>query len=128
MLEHNLQSPVSLEKEIALLNEQIEQKREQLEQENKIVSDKELIKEVLVSTPTISAPASQSTPSDDSYLNDLDEVTEANIGDLLDKVFSTGLAKTLKLAKQLSPLELDAFHDTLTDRLYDELSKRGLIK
>lgn len=46
---------------------------------------------------------------------------------LVDLVFHQGIEKTIKEAKQAGPFLLDAFHDALTDKLYEELKKRNLI-
>lgn len=131
MLENNLQPRESLETEISLLNEQIEQKRAQLERENKVVSDKELIKDVLVDQQVKVVSSNQlddDTDDGNSYLNNLGSEVAEVVNGLVDQVFKQGLNKTLKSTKKLSALELDAFHDTLTDRFYDELSARGFIK
>ena len=46
---------------------------------------------------------------------------------MVDSVFHEGLWKTLAKAKKSDPFVLDAFHDALTDKLYDELKNRKLI-
>ncbi len=49
--------------------------------------------------------------------------------DLVNIAFHTGIVHAVNKAKSLNdPYILDAFHDLLADRLYDELIKRGKLK
>lgn len=51
------------------------------------------------------------------------------IGALISVVFEKGLAKAISLAQALdNPALLDEFHDTLVDRYYQVLIKKGIIK
>lgn len=47
---------------------------------------------------------------------------------LIDRAWHQGLSHTLKEARKSGMIILDAFHDALTDKLYDEFQKRGLFK
>ena len=138
----------NIESEIALLSEKIAEKRRQLEESRGVVQERELVKSVLgekisatipqsipVQTASISngadrrssAPATQS-PSKISYLDSLDEKSQAEIMQLVESVFANGLEKTLKTLELVEPFIIDAFHDVLTDRLYGELKKKGVLK
>ena len=44
------------------------------------------------------------------------------------EVFSKGLKQALVSVQVEEPFIIDAFHDALVDRLYDELKTRGIIK
>lgn len=47
---------------------------------------------------------------------------------LINMAFSEGIEKSVKEAAKAGPFILDAFHDALTSKLYEELKKRGLLK
>ncbi|PIP92070.1 hypothetical protein COW77_01960 [Candidatus Wolfebacteria bacterium CG18_big_fil_WC_8_21_14_2_50_39_7] len=61
------------------------------------------------------------------YLKDSPPEIKLRVEKLVDLVFHQGIEKTIKEANQAGPFILDAFHDALTDKLYDELKKRNLI-
>ena len=42
--------------------------------------------------------------------------------------FMDGILKAANEAKKSNPFVLDAFHDALTGKLYDEFKRRGLLK
>ncbi len=129
MLEQN--SSAHIEAEIAELSAKIEEKRRILETEQGIVSDQSVVAAAIQDfVPTTSLPAHSTqsqTTDDDSYLDSLPTETEALVKDLVDKVFDRGLRRTLGEARHLAALDLDAFHDTLTDKVYAELKSRGLV-
>ncbi|MEK7135978.1 MAG: hypothetical protein AAB821_00080 [Patescibacteria group bacterium] len=130
MIEHD--SSPNIEAEIAELSRQIESKRLELEQKNNIVTDdKALVRDIITSansaTTTSAKIVSDSNNNSDSYLDSLPVGVEKQVGQLVEKVFDRGLTKTIAEAKKLPALDLDAFHDTLTDRVYNELKSRGLV-
>jgi len=61
------------------------------------------------------------------YLENAEPEIKLTIEKLIDEVFHEGLDKTIKKASQAGPFFLDAFHDALADKLFDELKKRKLI-
>jgi hypothetical protein len=61
------------------------------------------------------------------YLENEEPEIKLTIEKLIDEVFHEGLDKTIKKASQAGPFFLDAFHDALADKLFDELKKRKLI-
>ena len=122
MIEHD--SSPNIEAEIAELSRQIESKRLELEQKNNIVTDdKALVRDIITSansaTTTSAKIVSDSNNNSDSYLDSLPVGVEKQVGQLVEKVFDRGLTKTIAEAKKLPALDLDAFHDTLTDRVYN---------
>ena len=134
MLEQKLSS--NIEAEIADLSRQIEAKRRLLETESGMVEDKQVVAAVVkvpaedTSVPIL-RPVSGNQSNQDgslSYLDSLDDQTKERVLEFVDKVFERGLGRTISEAKKLEALDLDAFHDTLTDRVYNELKKRGLVK
>ncbi len=143
-----------IEQEIEALSREIEIKRRALEAERGVVAaesgagDKEILRaalaEKLTSAPAVSpsptppaagttipaaAPASRPAASKStSYIDDLDEVTAGKVNALIQQVFAQGIEKTLSAARAEDPYVMDAFHDALTDRLYDELKKRKQVE
>jgi TolA-binding protein len=136
----------NLELEIAQLQQKIEEKKNQLEQQGGIVEEKELVGSALqemftgasapsgasqpVSTvATIVAKASDAaTDKDVSYLDHVDTETAEAIGLLIQKLPEIGIAKAVAEAEVSGPYRVDVLHDALVDRMYDELVQRGFIK
>ncbi len=140
----------NIEAEILELSQKIAEKRKQLEQGKGIVDersldpalDRELVKSALAEkisntipqpTPVASSATSakpagaKAVPAGKSYLDYLDEESRATVEQLVDDVFTNGLEKTLKELTIQEPFIIDAFHDVLTDKIHDELKKRGAI-
>ncbi len=63
-----------------------------------------------------------------SYLASEDPMTRLKVEELVDLALHKGLAEAVKQAKKSAPLVLDGFHDAITDTLYEEFKKRGLLK
>lgn len=108
--------------------------------ENKIENIREShVKEVLTSRfgqPTV--PSRGGTQTQTSVLNEKEILPDYLIAEpaqikneverLIDTAFSEGIEKSVKEARKQGPFILDAFHDALTAKLYEELKKRGLLK
>lgn len=132
MFNHN-----TLEKDIKRLSREVAEKKNL--PEHKETPEKELIKQVI--TPLIFQIRRQAAePADDSqsvsdaeetvlpdYLKDSPAGTKLQVEKLVESVFHEGLSKTIKKAVSSNAFILDAFHDALTDKLYDELKIRKLI-
>jgi len=130
-----------LESEIALLSEQIDNKRRLLEAERGMVSDKEVLKETVAENFFTDTELNKSGTSESvglniksdsthqsaSYLDSLDDTSVEQVNTLVQMVSDQGIRKTIKHAISNTPFILDAFHDLLVDKLYDELKSRGLI-
>ena len=120
----------ALEKDIARLSTEIE--TGQVEKER----FKETVKATLQSrfAPKSVQPAPDSTTQSKSssmlpsYLQKAPDEVKLAVERLLDMAWHKGIAAAIKEAAKEGPLFLDAFHDTLTDKLYDEFKRRGLIK
>jgi hypothetical protein len=125
----------ALEADIERLSREIKEKRNL--PEYKELSDKELIKKSLESitnlTPSTSQPAVKNQSSTTSsqilpnYLKDVPAETKLQVEELVDSLFHQGIEKVIARARRASPFILDAFHDALVDKLYEELKKRKLI-
>ncbi len=127
MIERN--SSPSIEAEIAELEERIAEKRRTLETENHMVPTKDLVRQVVSDFQTAPhrVPTTTTSFEEASYLDNLPAPVDNQVSYLVERVFEKGLAHTIAEAKKLSPLEQDAFHDTLVEKIYDELKTRGSI-
>lgn len=134
-----------LELEIAELQKRIDEKKNVLEQQGGIVEEKELVagavKEMFLagqSAPVSAQPVidvgatahttPQTADGKGSYLDHLDEQTAQLVTELIQKVPTEGIVKTVKEAELAGPYVVDAFHDALVDKLYDELKARGIVE
>lgn len=139
-----------LESEIAELSRQIENKKRALEAENGIVrEEKEVIAETVAEHfYTGTAPIAVTTSNGDN--NDISDSSKATpikpasvSKDYLDTLApeaveavnlyvsmipKDGIRKTVTKVQSEQPFLIDAFHDALVTRLYDELKERGIIK
>lgn len=68
---------------------------------------------------------SESLP--DYLITESDDVKNRVEG-LINLAFLKGIEVSAKEAARSGPFILDAFHDALTSKLYEELKKRGLLK
>lgn len=130
---------VVLEQEIAELNEMIAEKRKALESAENIVSEEEIVKEVVKEsfvptdlamgreTPGRAQPAPVSSASVVDYLDSLDDETKITVQALIDQLPEIGVRKVLEEASRQPFVVLDAFHDFIASRLYQELKDRGLV-
>src|SRR3989338_3113770 len=98
-----------------------------------VVEQKRAIKEslgqVIKPAPTSSQPASRTQSNVlPSYLQDAPDIIKLKVEKLLDLAWHKGVLAAANKAKKGDPLILDALHDAVTDKLYEELKKRGHIK
>ncbi len=123
-----------LEADIERLSKEIAEKKNL--PEYKEISEKELIKQVLQPIIKQGTNDKKQVISENEktkeivlpdYLKDSPAETKLQVEKLIDSVFHQGIDKVVKIAKQTNPFVLDAFHDALTDRLYEELKNRKLI-
>lgn len=129
--EHN-----ALEADIERLNMEVGKKKNLLEYKD--FSGKELVKRAL--KPMIQEAVEQSgqlasaqKPNPKSsvlpnYLKDAPAEVKLKIEKLVDEVFHGGLKKAVSDAKTAGFFIEDAFHDALTDKFYEELRGRGMLK
>ena len=144
MAENFLAGSQAIEAEIAQLQRMIETKRNQLEGQGGMIEEKELVRgavqEMLteeagsgiqaapVARPTTMASSQTSATGGASYLDRLDEESTAKLNTYIAEIGQRGIVKTLNKVMAEEPFIIDAFHDALIDRLYDELKAQGLIK
>lgn len=116
----------ALEADIERLSKEIAEKKNRLEYKN--FSEKELVKKSL-------EPAFQKQIVNFQSVGGASQQTGYNIPseakirveELVNSLFKQGIEKVVKRARRASPFILDAFHDTLTDKFYEELKKRNLL-
>jgi hypothetical protein len=114
--------------ELATLEAEI--KKHESGPEAAAVSGREAIKKSLqVFVPTAPAAAA---PSDSgllpAYVRDASPGAKLEIEHLIDQAMHEGIAKATKTAAAAhNPFILDAFHDALSGKLYDEFKRRGIV-
>lgn len=129
MFNHN-----TLEKDIERLSQEVAEKKNA--PEHKDYSEREIIKKVI--EPMIrQSPIQQSAQKRDdktddegvlpAYLDKASNEIKLRTEQLIDITFHKGLENALKEAKKSGPFVLDAFHDALADKLYEEIKRRGMI-
>lgn len=124
----------ALERDIARLSEEIGRHREK--PEFKEAAGRELIRESLKSFPPLPAAPSVSTPQTEegsnallpSYMKDDPAEIKLRVEKLLELALHNGLGRGLTEARKAGSYVLDAFHDSLIDKLYPELKKRGVVE
>jgi len=125
----------NFEQEVALISKAIESRRNALEREQGIVEEKEIARGIISEkikegTPPPTPPQSSSqakNASNKSYLDVLDEENAQKVSVLILLMREKGIKKAILEARENDPYVLDAFHDALVDKLYDELKKDGYI-
>lgn len=127
----------TIEQEIMDLSKKIEEKRRVLEEQNGIIEEKELVRSAVAEKVSQAAPQTISTvqpiqtqtkTTSKSYLDVIDEKSATEVNRLIEIVFSKGITAALKEVENEEPFIMDAFHDALIDKMYDELKSRGIVK
>ncbi|MDP3901624.1 MAG: hypothetical protein Q8Q37_01440 [bacterium] len=94
---------------------------------------KEAIKTTLraqTGAPSATQPASRGVAAGanlPNYLSAADVETKLRVEKLVDLAWHKGLSVAIKEAQEGGPLYVDALHDVLTDKLYEEFKKRKLL-
>jgi hypothetical protein len=131
-----------IEAEIAELSQLIDKKRKLLEEQKGIVEDKEVVRQAVGERISSHIPTGTSTfvpvkPAQTtqttkkvgaSYLDDLDGESIDRLNHLLGIVFDKGIKDAVGAAMYMEPFMLDALHDALVEKFYDELKKLGKVK
>ena len=129
--EHN-----ALEADIEKLSKEIADKRQLLE--HKGLSEREIIKKIIhpivKQAPIINQQSDVSGKIADTqnqnlpdYLKDAPADIKLQVEKLIDLAMYYGIEKAAKTANQFNAFIVDAFHDAITDKLYDELKNRGIL-
>jgi len=120
----------ALEKDIERLSKEIRERKEL--SANLRTSDRDALQSVLAQRIQSQALTSEepATPGNDVlplYLQKESPEIQLKVEEIIDVAFHKGIDASISEAKKYGPYILDAFHDTLTSKLYDELRSRGLI-
>ncbi len=123
-----------IESEIAELTKQIEEKRRILESNKGIIEEKEIVRQAIGEkiAESTSAPRSSSVKpitlsGTSSYLDSVDKETEEKVNSLLQIFTKKGLKAAIKELEGADFFVVDAFHDALTDKMYEQLKEKGLV-
>ena len=124
----------ALEADIERLGKEISEKRKLLEHKN--LSDRELVKQTLHSVvkqaiiepqTAVSQPSPTQSNVLPNYLQNSSTDVKVEVEKLIDLTLHQGVEKAIKAAVKSDSFILDAVHDALTDKMYEELKKRKLI-
>ena len=100
--------------------------------ETKDLSHEQLVKKAiyeLTERPMPTGRGAGLSASDDSdYAKGAPAEAKLEVDHYLSMAFKDGILKAANEAKKSNPFVLDAFHDALTGKLYDEFKRRGLLK
>src|SRR3989344_2983705 len=120
----------ALEKDMERLSKEIRERKES--SANLRTSDRDALQSVLAQRIQSQAltPEEPAAPENDVlpvYLQKESPEIQLKVEELIDVTFHKGIDASISEAKKYGPYILDAFHDTLTSKLYDELRSRGLV-
>lgn len=117
------------EQEITAINREIAEKRAELERAPDSEAEKALARDTLSKKLVESDAAIEERPatSVETHLNSVDAETAQKVNEIIEKIHEKGLAAAIAEAREESPYILDTFHDTLVEKLYDELVANNRI-
>ncbi len=119
----------NFDEEVTHLQGEVEKHRQS--PESRDLSNQELLKKALQSvTPPVAKnddkKGSNSGMSD--YAESAPPGAKLEVEHLIGTALNEGIMKAVARASQSSPFVLDAFHDALSGKLYDEFKRRGIFK
>ena len=119
----------ALERDIVRLSQEVKEHRENFKKPE--LGDREAVKAVLgariQSEPAPAAGAQNISPVLPKYLQQEPAEVQLEVERLVDLALHKGIDASLTEAKKAGPFILDALHDSLTSKIYDELKTRKLI-
>ena len=118
-----------LEKDILRLSKEVKRHQETLPSQE--ILPREIIKSAIgaqiQSQAADTAPQNAAPSVLPQYLQQESPEMQLKVEELIDLAFHKGIEASVKEAKKYGPFILDAFHDSLTGKIYDELKARKLI-
>lgn len=118
----------ALEKDIQKLSQEVKKYKEGTAE---ALSDREIVKSIIGSKiQAVPAPGPQPLPEEQilpKYLEKESPEIRLKIEELIDLAFHRGIDSAIAEAKKFSPFILDALHDSLTGKIYEEMKRRELI-
>jgi hypothetical protein len=134
-------TPEHIASDIERLTHELEAKRQQLASASETHEDKELLRQVIgeriqAAVPVAVPPSSVVVPdptTDENaefpnYLAGANSDVKSHVHQLIQIAMHSGIEKAVSRAKAESTYVLDAFHDALVDKLYNELKGRGVFR
>ena len=122
----------AIEQDIERLHQDIKEKRGNMSEKEALKAAlRESIVAAQASQPAVSQPtATQGTVSRilPTYVMQNSKEIQLAVEKLIAHAFTHGIKKAIHEAKGQGAFFLDAFHDALTDRLYQEFKRRKLFK
>lgn len=120
----------ALEQDIERLSQEVRERKEAgIEKPEQAV--KEALKERIYPPPTGGPPPGEPTDTASqvlpAYLQKESPEVKLKVEELIDFTFHQGIDKGIEEARKFGPFVLDALHDALTAKLYEELKNRGLL-
>ena len=119
----------ALEKDILLLSQEIRAKHETLPSAE--IARKEIVKSAIalqIQNPTNVQTDNAKPPAIlPAYLQKESPEIQLKVEELVEVAIHKGIEASITEAKKIVPFILDALHDTLTTKIYDELKSRKLI-
>ncbi|MEK9173581.1 MAG: hypothetical protein AAB594_03365 [Patescibacteria group bacterium] len=114
--------------DVEILRREVERHREAPEARG--LNEQQILRKAIVSITPVSGGSTTSTLPGvlPDYAQSASSEVKLEIEALVEAVFTKGLIEAANEASKSSPFVLDAFHDALTDKLYPELQKRGILK
>ena len=79
-------------------------------------------------SPSAQPSSPQPKPPARHYLDNLDEESINKVQLLVNETFNKGIKKTIEEIQHEEAFIIDAYHDALVDKLYEELKARGVVK
>lgn len=89
---------------------------------------KTLVQERIQNAPAPATPSQPASGTLPGYLAKESPELKLKVEKLLELALHHGIRRAADEARAMNPIEMDAFHDALTDKLYGELKSRGLLQ
>ena len=119
----------ALEKDMQRLSVEIREHKEKISQPE--MAGKEALRSVLgariQAQPAPEPQNAQLSPILPQYLRQEPAEIQLKVEQLVDLAFHKGIDASISEAKKYGPFILDALHDSLTAKIYDELKARKLL-
>lgn len=116
--------------EIAEISREVEKRRAALESERGIKEERSIVHEVIgekIFEKPVKAEKETGRKEKSHYLDNLSDEEVEKLNGYISSIHHKGIKKTVDAVRRENPFLLDAFHDCLTDKLYDELKTHGLV-
>ncbi len=117
----------AIEKDIERISKELWEHREKMPDKN--ISEREIVRSVIGERIKNVQPApSKGSSVLPKYLESESSEIKTKVEELVAVAFREGLDFSINEAKKFGPFILDALHDALTSKMYDELKNKGKLK